>query len=121
MGPLLYSMTIPESQEELGSLSDIYDVLRQDAKTIVADLRGGVMMWREVAGANLAAAGFLLILALTTYERFGAAGLGEATILIAAQVVLAFVLVGLAFVGLRRYLQLMRKYAGLFNRAKKLD
>jgi hypothetical protein len=114
-------MTTAENHEELGSLSDIYDVLRQDAKTIVNDLRGGVVMWREAAGANLAAAGFLLILALTTYERLGGVGFDEGTIILAAQIALALVLIGFAVVGVRRYLQLQRKYAGLFERAKKLD
>ncbi len=114
-------MTVSENQEELGSLSDIYDALKQDAKAIITDLRGGVTMWREAAAANLAAAGFLFILALTTYERLGGVGLSEGTAVIAAQVVLAIVLIGFAIIGFRRYFQLRRKYAGLFERAKKLD
>ena len=114
-------MTVSEKQEELGSLSDIYDVLKHDAKAIVTDLRAGVTMWREAAAANLAAAGFLLILALTTFEKIGGVGFSEGTALIAAQIVLAFVLIGFAIVGFRRYFQLRRKYAGLFARAEKLD
>ena len=113
-------MTVAENQEELGSLSEIYDVLRQDARTIVHDLQGGVRMWREAAGANLAAAGFLLIVALTTYERLGGLELNEGGIILAAQLVLAAVLIGFAIVGLRRWSQLRRKYAGLFDRAEKL-
>ena len=113
-------MTVAENQEELGSLTEIYDVLRQDARTIVNDLQGGVRMWREAAGANLAAAGFLLIVALTTYERLGGLALNEGGIIFAAQLVLAAVLVGFAVVGLRRWSQLRRKYAGLFDKAEKL-
>ena len=113
-------MTVPENQEEIGSLSDIYDVLRKNAKTIVHDLHGGVRMWREAAGANLAAAGFLLIVALTTYQRLGGLGLTEGGIILAAQLVLAAVLMGFAVVGFRWFSQLRRKYAGLFDRAEKL-
>jgi hypothetical protein len=114
-------MTVSENQEELGSLSDMYDELKRDARTIIADLRGGVAMWREAAAANLAAAGFLLILALTTYEKIGGVGFSEGTVLTAAQIVLAFVLIGFATIGFQKYFQLRRKYAGLFDRAKKLD
>lgn len=114
-------MTVPENQEEPESLSDIYDVLRQDAKTIVHDLQGGVRMWREAAGANLAAAGFLIIVALTTYQRLGGLGLTEGGIILLAQLFLAAILVGFAVVGLRRFSQLQRKYAGLFDRAEKLS
>lgn len=113
-------MTVPENQEELGPLSDIYAVLRQDAKTIVHDLHGGVRMWREAAGANLAAAGFLLIVALTTFQRLGGLGLSEGSIILTAQLVLAAVLIGFSVVGFRRYSQLKHKYAGLFDRAEKL-
>ena len=70
-------MAASETLEEIGSLSEIYAHLRHDAKAIVADLRGGVGMWRGAAGANIAAAGFLLILALTTYEKLGTLGLDE--------------------------------------------
>lgn len=115
------SMTATENQEELGSLSDIYDTLKQDAKTIVADLHGGVVMWREAAGANLAAAGFLLILTLTTYGKLTAGGFGEGTVIFASEIALSLVLIGYALFGLRRHMQLRRKYAGLFERAKKLD
>jgi len=114
-------MTAPEGQEEIGSLTEIYDTLKQDAKTIVADLHGGVVMWREAAGANLAAAGFLLILTLITYERIGGLGFGEGSAIVLASLALALLLVWFAVVGIRKYLRLREKYAGLFERAKKLD
>jgi hypothetical protein len=104
---------------EIGNLSEIYDTLRTDAKTIIDDLQGGVTMWREAAGANLAAAGFLFILALTTFH-YGPSGL-EGTILIAAQVVLGFLLLGLSIYGIMRYLRLRNKYQDLFKKAKKLE
>ena len=104
---------------ELEELSQIYDVLAGDAKQIVKDLEGGVTMWREAAGANAAVAGFALILALTTYH-FGPSGIeGEA--IIAAELALAAVEAGLATVGLRKYFRLIRRYEGLFERAKKLE
>jgi hypothetical protein len=103
---------------EIGELSEIYDELRGDAKTIVQDLKGGVTMWREAAGANLASAGFILILALTTWH-YGPSGL-EGTILIVAQLVLAAVLLGFAVFGFRKYFRLVRKYQGLFKKAEQL-
>jgi len=103
---------------EVAQLSEIYDVLKTDAKTIVDDLQGGVRMWREAAGANAAAAGFILVLALTTF-RYGPAG-PEGTAIIAAQLVLAVVLLGFSAFGFRKYFELSRRYRGLFQRAEKL-
>ena len=103
-----------------GDLSEIYDVLKTDAKVIVNDLRGGVTMWREAAGADIAAAGFLLILALTEVHYDVVSGL-EGTALLAGQLVLAAVLAGLGVFGLGRYAKLRRRYKGLFARAEKLE
>jgi hypothetical protein len=103
---------------EIRELSEIYNDLRNDAKSIVMDLRGGVTMWREAAGANVASAGFILILALTTWH-YGPSGL-EGTILIVAQLVLAAVLLGFAVFGFRKYFRLVRKYQGLFKKAEQL-
>lgn len=105
---------------EVERLSEIYDVLAGDAKQIVDDLQGGVRMWREAAGANLAVAGFVFVLALTTYQTSYPGGIeGAATIL--AELALAAVMLGLAVVGLRKYFRLRRRYEGLFERAKKLE
>ena len=108
----------PDGDTEVEELSEIYGVLSNDAKTIVNDLRGGVAMWREAAGANVATAGFLFILALTTWH-FGPSGL-EGTFLIGAQLVLAAVMLGLAILGFRKYFRLVRKYQGLFKKAEQL-
>ena len=108
-----------DTDSEVAELSEIYDVLRSDAKTIVDDLRGGVTMWREAAGANVAAGGFIIILALTTFH-YGPPGI-EGTILITAQAILALVLIGFAAFGFRKYLQLTRRYQGLFERVRKLE
>jgi hypothetical protein len=110
--------TMGDDNPEVAELSEIYDVLKTDAKTIVDDLQGGVRMWREAAGANAAAAGFILILTLTTFH-YGPSGL-EGAILITAQVLLAAVLLGFSVFGFRRYFQLARRYRGLFQRAEKL-
>ena len=101
-------MSRTDDDAEIGELSEIYEELRGDAKTIVQDLKGGVAMWREAAGANVASAGFILILALTTWH-YGPSGL-EGTILIVAQLVLAAVLLGFAVFGFRKYFHLMKKY-----------
>jgi hypothetical protein len=62
-------MTRSEDEDkELDELSDIYDTLRSDVKDIVHDLKGGVKMWSEAAGANLTAAGFILLHALASYR-----------------------------------------------------
>lgn len=104
---------------EVKELSEIYDVLADDAKQIVDDLKGGVRMWREAAGANLAVAGFVLILALTNYH-YGLGGV-EGTAIIVSELVLAALMLCLAAVGLRKYFRLARRYEGLFERAKKLE
>ena len=75
-------------------------------------------MWREAAGANVASAGFILILALTTWHN-GPSGL-EGNILISAQLVLAAVLLGLAVFGFRKYFRLGRKYQRLFKKVEQL-
>jgi len=108
----------PDDYAEVEELSEIYGVLSDDAKTIVNDLRGGVAMWREAAGANIATAGFLFILALTTWH-YGPSGL-EGTLLVGAQLTLAAVMLGLAILGLRKYFRLVRKYQGLFKKAEQL-
>jgi hypothetical protein len=108
----------PDGDTEVEELSEIYGVLRDDAKTIVNDLRGGVAMWREAAGANIATAGFLFILALTTWH-YGPSGL-EGTLLVGAQLTLAAVMLGLAILGFRKYFRLVRKYQGLFKKAEQL-
>ena len=108
----------PDGDTEVEELSEIYGVLSDDAKTIVNDLRGGVAMWREAAGANIATAGFLFILALTTWH-YGPSGL-EGTLLVGAQLTLAAVMLGLAIIGFRKYFRLVRKYQGLFKKAEQL-
>lgn len=117
--PLQGSMVSPQDDETMTDLSEVYGVLRGDAKVIVGDLQGGVRMWREAAAANVAAAGFLLILALTAFRQFSPMSL-EGAVIIAAQVGLAGVLLAMAGFGFRKYSTLTRRYAGLFQRAKKL-
>jgi hypothetical protein len=113
-------MTMASDDLEVKELSEIYDVLVGDAKRIVDDLEGGVRMWREAAGANAAVAGFVLILALTTYHFSSPGGIeGVATII--AEVALAVVMMGLAAAGFRKYFRLRSRYETLFERAKKLE
>jgi hypothetical protein len=75
-------------------------------------------MWREAAGANAATAGFLVILALTTWH-YGPSGL-EGTVLVGAQLVLAVMMSGFAAFGFRRYFRLVKRYQGLFKKADQL-
>jgi uncharacterized membrane protein YuzA (DUF378 family) len=112
-------MSEPENDYEIGELSDIYDTLKSDAKDIVSDLKGGVKMWREAAGANVAVAGFVLVLALTSIN-YGPGGL-EGTLIRIAYLLVAAASVYYALVGFRKYFRLTRKYQGLFDRADKLE
>ena len=100
-------------------LSEIYDALKVDAKQIIHDLKGGVVMWREAAGANVAVAGFVIGLALTSIN-YGPGGLEGVAIRLAYLLVAAFS-VYYAVVGFRKYFRLRRKYAGLFAKAKQLE
>jgi hypothetical protein len=112
-------------EAELKALSDIYDVLKGDARQIVADLQDGVMMWREAAAGALASAGFLVILALTyihggagnPLDFWGAAGLTAFEALASG---LAAMMGAIGVIGLWRYFKLRKKYAPLFAKAAKL-
>ena len=95
-------------ENELTELSEIYDVLKGDAKRIILDLQGGVKMWREAAGANVAVAGFVIVLALTSLTS-GPGG-QEGTLIRIAELLVAAVSVYYAVVGFRKYFQL-RRYA----------
>jgi hypothetical protein len=107
---------------EVKELSEIYDVLKNDAKEIVADLRGGVTMWREAAAGAAASAGFIVILILTAfhYGMFGGGGL-EFWAYVSGAGVLALMMGGISVVGFRKYYLLRKRYASLFSRAKKLE
>ena len=111
-------MSESNAETETEELSEIYDTLKDDAKTIVNDLKGGVTMWREAAGANAGTAGFLLILALTTWH-YGPSGF-EGTLLVGAQLILAVVMLSFAVFGFKRYFRLIRKYQGLFKKVQQL-
>ena len=111
-------MSESNAETETEELSEIYDTLKDDAKTIVNDLKGGVTMWREAAGANAGTAGFLLILALTTWH-YGPSGF-EGTLLVGAQLILAVVMLSFAVFGFKRYFRLIWKYQGLFKKVQQL-
>ena len=118
-------MGSPEEDSQMQTLSDIYNVLSKDAKQIVADLEGGVVMWREAAAGALASSGFLAIMALTYLHEnignpFDFLGSGGFTLFIGLVVGMAVVMAGVAAIGLWRYFKLRRKYAGLFAKAHKL-
>jgi hypothetical protein len=109
-----------DDDKDIDNLSDIYSVLKQDAKAIIYDLKGGVVMWREAAAGAAASAGFILILILTAFRFYppGNSLGGWAYILGSAAV--CVIMAAISAVGFRRYFQLRKKYAPLFERAKKL-
>lgn len=53
------------NEDEVKELAEIYAVLKQDAKSIITDLEGGVAMWREAAAGAVTAVGFIAIISLT--------------------------------------------------------
>jgi len=112
-------MSNSRDENDLNQLSDIYDTLRADAREIIHDLQGGVTMWREAAGANIAVAGFVIVLMLTTVT-FGPVGT-EGLILRLAYLAVAIASIYYAVIGFKKYSQLRRKYSGLFAKAKKLE
>jgi hypothetical protein len=110
-----------DDETEVRELSEIYDVLRRDAKQIVADLHGGVVMWREAAAGSLTTALFIFILMLTAihYNMFGGGSQLEGYL--AGTGVIAVVMGSFSVVGFRKYFLLKKRYAGLFSRADRLE
>ncbi len=116
---LSFIMTSPEKDEELEKLSDVYAILKQDAKAIILDLKGGVVMWREAAAGAAACAGFILILILTAFRFYPPTSIEGLAYVIGSSVV-AVVMAIISGVGFRRYFQLKKKYSSLFERAEKM-
>lgn len=75
-------------------------------------------MWREAAGANVAVAGFVIVLALTSIN-YGPGGI-EGTAIRLGYLFIAAYSIYYAVVGFRKYFRLRRRYQGLFEKAKKL-
>ena len=107
---------------DLGELSDIYGVLKQDAKTIIDDLHDGVTMWREAAAGAFASTAFMVFFILF-YLRYS---WSQEPIVIVRWLtlglflVMAVVMAYITVAGLVKYYQLRRKYSNLFEKAKKL-
>ena len=107
---------------EVKELSEIYEVLKADAKEIILDLQGGVTMWREAAAGALASAGFIVFLILTFSETAAPKEpLWASTLTLGVFATMGVVMSAVAVWGFRRYFQLRRKYADLFRRAKSLQ
>jgi len=109
-----------DDEKEVNELSEIYDVLKRDAKEIVSDLEGGVAMWREAAGGAAASAGFIIILILTAFH-YGMFGGVEFWAYVLGAGAVAVVMVAISAFGFRKYFLLRRRYASLFGKAKKLE
>lgn len=113
------TMSNSDDEKEVKELSEIYDALKVDAKQIIHDLKGGVLMWREAAAANVAVAGFVAVLAATT-AFYGPGGLEGIAIRI-AYILVAAVSLAYAVSGFKKYFRLRRRYAALFAKARKLE
>ncbi len=112
-------MSNSDDEKEVKELSEIYDTLRSDAKQIIHDLKGGVMMWREAAAANVAIAGFVAVLAITSIT-YGPGGL-EGYAIRFAWIIVGAVSMYYAVSGFTKYFRLRKRYAELFAKARKLE
>jgi uncharacterized BrkB/YihY/UPF0761 family membrane protein len=108
-----------EKNDELDKLSDVYAILRQDAKAIILDLKGGVVMWREAAAGAAASTGFVLILILTAFRFYPPVSI-EGWAYVIGSAAVAVVMAIISGIGFRKYFQLKKKYSPLFERAEKL-
>jgi len=115
-------MPDPEENDdkEINELSDIYSILRLDAKAIINDLKGGIVMWREAAGGAAASTGFIIILILTMFHYSPPGQSLESWAYVIGAGLVAVVMTIISVTGFRRYFQLRKKYASLFERARKL-
>ena len=113
-------MARKDDENDVDDLSEIYATLRQDAKAIVYDLKGGITMWREAAAGAATSAGFIIILILNMFHFTppGNSLEGWAYVFFAAAI--AVVMAVISAIGFRTYFQLRKKYAPLFERALKL-
>jgi len=109
-----------EGETELNQLSDVYSVLKRDAKVIIFDLKGGVMMWREAASSAAATVGFIVILILTSFRFYPPGNSIEGWAYIIGSGIVAVIMAVISAIGFRKYYQLKKKYSSLFERAKNL-
>ncbi len=107
-----------EDEKEVNDLGEIYSTLRQDAKAIIYDLKGGVVMWREAASGSAACAGFILILVLTFFRYTPPGTSIEGWAYVIAASALAVMMAVISAIGFRRYFVLRKKYAPLFRKSK---
>jgi len=119
---ILMSSKNPEKhdEEEERELADIYSILKQDAKSIIFDLKGGVTMWREAAAGAAASTGFILIFILNAFRYTPPGSSLEGWAYIIGSGIVAVVMAIFSVIGFRRYFHLKRKYKSLFERAEKL-
>jgi hypothetical protein len=108
-----------ESTDEIEELSEVYDVLRQDAKSLIVDLKDGVSMWRLAGRLLLYLSIIGFFLAYLNVFPSSPPGLWKTLALLAA--------LGLGIFGAaaaiwteRRYSMLKRKYDALFRAAGKM-
>ena len=106
----------------MNDLSEIYTILKTDAKTIINDLKGGIAMWREAAAGAAASCGFIIIIILF-YVRFSFSlePIVEVRwITIGLFAAMAVLMAWIAIAGFAKYFHLKRRYSSLFEKAKKL-
>ena len=108
------------NDEDVEELSEVYSTLKQDAKSIISDLKGGVLMWREAAAGAASTSGFVLILILTALRYYPPGTSLEGWVYVIGSAVVGVIMAGISVAGFRKYFHLRKKYARLFERAEKL-
>lgn len=109
-----------DDDQEVNDLSEIYSTLRQDAKTIVGDLKGGIVMWREAAAGAATSVGFILIILLTFFHYTPPGTSIEGWAIVSLDLATAAIMSVISAKGFLKYNRLRKKYEPLFERAEKL-
>jgi len=107
-------------KDELLNLSEIYENLRKDAKSLTKDLLEGVELWRSYGGMLLCVSvlGFFLALLSLDHEL-----LSFGLMLVETFAALTIGIAGAVgyFMTLRKYSNLRKKYKALFEAAKRMN
>jgi hypothetical protein len=117
---LTSAMNQNNSKEQLDEISEVYSLLKKDAKLLIEDLYDGVSLWKSFS--NLLFWFSVLGVWLVYIAIFPTVLLHGYTIV---AIISALGLIGAGTAGSimsrRRYTELKRKYSELFQSAKKLD
>ena len=114
-------MAQEDQQKEILDLTEVYEIIKHDAKLLVSDLLEGISMWRQAAFLMvvLAVLGFYLAI-IALYPNIPSS-LSFISHMIQAfsALVLGIFTSGAALYYVRRYFHLKKKYNALYEAAKR--